>query len=623
MTADATSDSGLRCWHCGRPHRPHDRYCGRCKAELQGEPTTTVATSTAPPERPAERLVPSPRPAPAARAAAADATTRYLCAAAHLDRTFADTAIREYLVEPTRAVPPTPGLNAGAVLREAIAARTRRKIRDAALLVLLANFAWANPTLTAIWIVVAVALLMASGRAARAGVAVAGAAAAAVLLVVLPQLNSVLIAVVYEVFGASAATALAGLRSGDGGLAVLMTALIGGAILVVIAVDEWIVTELTRGRFRTGVAIDPAGLSGLEPAARTWGHARWRAALSRVARAAVVPAEAAEVIVHRTRHPFVGAGRVVNRRTLPLPLRPAENQASGSAPRRPQPFTASELLEGVAGTVRALRESESLAPSARLRHVETLSQLYVSAPRLVQNRFAPAVAGLLPDLDVAPAQWIPRNRTAALADHPDETARLYHCYRVESWDRDLTVSCLFSATTDQRTLYLEWTHCVLPPIRESYRKIDHVDDEGALRRTLRSAVLLPATAPGRLVRLCRRLVPTHRRLDEIDPDLYGAAESLRELAAETGLSEYFQRSDAELYIQVLEQAVFRGVTEFLAAKGYSVATVREVAHTTITATTNVYGSDFRGANIGNEHNTQNNHGGWPGDGATTRAEGRV
>ena len=161
------------------------------------------------------------------------------------------------------------------------------------------------------------------------------------------------------------------------------------------------------------------------------------------------------------------------------------------------------------------------------------------------------------------------------------------------------------------------------PIRESYREIDHVDDEGALRRTLRSAVLLPATAPGRLVRLCRRLVPTHRRLDEIDPDLYGAAESLRELAAETGLSEYFQRSDAELYIQVLEQAVFRGVTEFLAAKGYSVATVREVAHTTITATTNVYGSDFRGANIGNEHNTQNNHGGWPGDGATTRAEGRV
>jgi hypothetical protein len=334
-----------------------------------------------------------------------------------------------------------------------------------------------------------------------------------------------------------------------------------------------------------------------------------------------VPAESAEVIVHRTRHPFVGAGRVVSRRTLPLPLRPAENPASGSAPRRPQEFTASELLEGVAATVRRLRESESLAPSARLRHLETLSQVYVSAPRLVRHRFAASVAGLLPNLNFAPAQWLPRDRTAGLADHPDETARLYHCYRVESWDRDLTVSCLFSATTDQRTLYLEWTHCVLPPIRASYREIDHVDDEGALRRTLRSAVLLPATAPGRFVRLCRRLVPTPHRPGEVDPDLYGAAESLRELAAETGFPEYFQRSDAELHIQVLEQAVFRGITEFLKAKGYSAATVREVAHTTIT--NNVYGRDFRGANIGNENNTQHNHGGWPGDGATTRAEGRA
>jgi hypothetical protein len=313
---------------------------------------------------------------------------------------------------------------------------------------------------------------------------------------------------------------------------------------------------------------------------------------------------------------------VATRRTLPLPLQPVERQPGDPAPPRPpQPFTAAELLDAVAATVRRLRESESLAPSARLRHLETLPQVYVSAPRLVRHRSAPAVAGLLPNLDFPPAQWLPPDRTARLADHPDETARLHHCYRVESWDRDLTVSCLFSATTDRRTLYLEWTHCVLPPIRESYREIDHVDDEGPLRRIVRSAVLLPATAPGRLVRLVRRLVATHRRPGEIDPDLYGAAESLRELAAETWLPEYFQRSDAQLYIQVLEQAVLRGVTEFLKSKGYSVATVREVAHTTIT--NNVYGRDFAGANIGNAHNTQHNHGGRPGEGGTDRSEGRI
>ena len=205
----------------------------------------------------------------------------------------------------------------------------------------------------------------------------------------------------------------------------LGTALLGLAILAVLWADEWIVTELTRGRFRTGVALDPAGLSGLEPAVRTCGHARWRTALARVARAGSVPVNAAEVIVHRTRHPFVGAGRVAKRRTLPLPLQPAEKRPTDSAPPRPpQPCTASELLDGVAGTVRRLRESESLAPSARLRDLETLPQVYVSAPRLVRHRFAPAVAGLLPNLNFAPARWLPRDRTAGLADHPDDTARL-------------------------------------------------------------------------------------------------------------------------------------------------------------------------------------------------------
>ncbi|HEX5812217.1 MAG TPA: hypothetical protein VFY38_08965 [Pseudonocardia sp.] len=519
---------------------------------------------------------------------------------------------------------PTPGLDAVAVLREAVAARTRGKVRDAVLLALLVAFAWMNPMLAVVWVVVGVGLLVVSGRAARAGLAAAAAAAAVVLLLAIPGLQATLIMVVYELFGSSAATVFAGLGGGADTPTLLVTAVLGLSILTVLGLDEWIVTELTRGRFRSGVAIDPAGLAGLEPTVRTWGHARWRPALSRVARAGAVPTNAAEVIVHRTRHPFVGAGRVVDRRTLPLPLRPAENTTAGNkaadtARRAPQPFTAADLLAGVAETIRRLRESESLAPSARLLNVETLQQVYVSAPRLVRDRFAPAVAGLLPDLDVAPAQWIPRERASALADHPDETARLYHCYRVESWDRDLSISCLLSATTDQRTLYLEWTHCVLPPIRESYRKIDHVDDEGPMRRTVRSAVLLPATAPGRLMHLCQRLVPARRRPDEIDPDLYGAAESLRELAATTGLPEYFQRSDAELYIRVLEQAMLRGVMEFLTAKGYSVATVREVAHTTITNTTNVHGHDFRGANIGNEHNTQHNHGGWPGDGGGGRA----
>lgn len=53
------------------------------------------------------------------------ATTRpaTLCAAAQISEDYADAAMREFLVESLRAIPPTPGAVSSAVLREAVAAR--------------------------------------------------------------------------------------------------------------------------------------------------------------------------------------------------------------------------------------------------------------------------------------------------------------------------------------------------------------------------------------------------------------------------------------------------------------------------------------------------------------------
>ena len=47
---------------------------------------------------------------------ARDDTTRYLCAAAHLDSNYANRAIREFLNEETRAVPPSPGVDSATVM---------------------------------------------------------------------------------------------------------------------------------------------------------------------------------------------------------------------------------------------------------------------------------------------------------------------------------------------------------------------------------------------------------------------------------------------------------------------------------------------------------------------------
>src|ERR1700759_1246406 len=93
-----------------------------------------------------------------------DNTTRYLCAAAQLNEAYADSAIREFLVEPLRAIPPTPGVDTTAVLREAVASRARRRIRDAVVLALLVVLLFTDPVLFLPWLVFALVLALLLGR---------------------------------------------------------------------------------------------------------------------------------------------------------------------------------------------------------------------------------------------------------------------------------------------------------------------------------------------------------------------------------------------------------------------------------------------------------------------------
>ena len=61
-------------------------------------------------------------------------TTRYLCAAAYLDRSFADDVITKVLEEEHRAVAPSYGVDVVPVVRHCLTAERRRRLRDTALI---------------------------------------------------------------------------------------------------------------------------------------------------------------------------------------------------------------------------------------------------------------------------------------------------------------------------------------------------------------------------------------------------------------------------------------------------------------------------------------------------------
>jgi hypothetical protein len=512
MTVNAAASRGVGCGLCGMVNRFGDRFCESCGSALTYAPGT--------PPNPPQWLDDE----------GVDATTRYLCAAAHLDPRFAREAIGEYLVEEVRAIPPSPGVDAAAVLRDAVAARCRGKIRDGLLLGLFVLSLFTVTGLTVLWIIIGVVATMAmpadrqqSRTKALVGLALA---VAAVLLLVSLVSSGYLSLLAY------------GIRVSGGSL--LVAFVLALAVYSVLLADEWIVDQLTRDRFRRTVfRADPLTTSGWERVVRTLGLPTFARELGRVAAAARhrETDDSAQVVVHRGWVPFVGSGRLVADQTISLPLERADDH------RNPAPFTVVELTTAIREAMRDLRRSASLSPGRRLARLEIHEQVFLPADQLTHLARTP-LAEILTDRHRPPADRVPIGRARALADSPIEAGRYYLCFRIESWDRDVVTSCFLTAATDQRTLYLEWSNTVLQPLKARYRAIDRPPELLPGLRALLAALTLPATLPARIASLCQFYRSIPHGYGEIAAERFGAGRSLRELAAANDSHNFFQDADA-------------------------------------------------------------------------------
>lgn len=626
MTAEINAGDDLTCRHCSFRNRPADRFCERCgEAVAPQRPIPPLLAE--PPGWPAHNGGPT-GPARGLLPAQADATTRYLCAAAHLDPAFSDLAIAEFLIEPVRAIPPAPGVDSAAVLRDAVAARARRRIRDAILLPLLVVLAFVSPPALLLWLVVALVASVggATVGSSRPPIAVARSLGGAAVgswrntvffallvlagILLLPQLLSL------GLFGAPPADLYRALSEGSSfSYWVLFIAVLA---LVVIGIDEFTVHHLVYSSFRRGSFL-PDGRhtgSGWERAVRTLGHESFRHSFARIEAADEHGAhhpDLADVVVHRGFSPFIGAGAQIHRKIIPLPLEPAEKSAAGDPGGKtrpePRPISVVELHQHVAAAINELRSSSSLGPGGRLAGLTRREQVLMAADRLVTNLDTQPQPAVLGDLHRPPAAHIPVAAARRVADTPQEWARYYQCFRIEAWDRDLTTSCYLHAGTDQRMLFLEWTFCVLPPIQEGYREIDRLRDPvlTPLKRSLMELVVLPATVIRRYRSVFHRFRPLVQRDGEVVPDRYGAGKSLRELAAARDVQTYFQDVDAERYVKVLNAALVRAVGKYLEDHGYSVVEFMKVADPVVNQINNVSGGTFFGSAVGFGNTTQGNN----------------
>ncbi|MBP2476061.1 hypothetical protein JOF53_004933 [Crossiella equi] len=502
-----------------------------------------------------------------------DETTRYLCSAAHLDQEFADNAIRETLVEPTRAVPPTPGVDLPAVLREAVAARTRRWVRDALLFACLVGLVYTSTHLFAFWLLLAVAWSYLSPRHAAGqrstllrewgGVvklqAVRRIRRWALWLWVLLFLSLAVPMLTPLLGGRRASTP----ELADTGSLPWLFVLIA---LVVLLLDEFVVAALLTRSFRRGPGFQAGEVRATWPGerlVRTLALPWRRKALKRLTGTQPDP----ELLVYRGYHPFVGAGIPVRPWSIALPLDPKDEGGST------QRFTLTDLYDHVTTELARLGASASLSPERRLGELTARNQVVVSAETLLDNIHDDRACWVLPDVDEPPVRTLTPEQVAELRERPLEWMRYYRCFQVETWDRNLVVSVYLHLGADDRMLYLEWTPCVLMPVAEHYRIADRRPSStwSPVRHALAGLLSLPVTTPRRVRGLFRRLRPLPQPPGLLVPDKYGAATSLRELATDDeGFDNYFQRKDVDRYLQLLERRAFRAIGEFLTGRGISV-----------------------------------------------------
>jgi hypothetical protein len=494
--------------------------------------------------------------------------TRYLCTGAEIDERFAARVIEELWENAHRDRAPSYGYNEQAVLEHALAARRRRILRDViAFLVpavmFLIGFGFA-PGLFWLAIVVFVGLFtVRAGVAGGGGVRDFRTRAAAQVSWVAALLFGLMLYVAGGGSGFPATDTLA------------VTVLPTYAVVVFVVWIErmqqraTVVSDLGPGRTWTPTwppadGTGDAGPGGLQGAlAEVLPPRPMHAPV--VAKAPFEPA--APPIPSTVRYsgylPFVGAGELVESWTFPVELRGAEPSVldaprDGKWPKKGfTPFTVDELTSAICASF------EELAGSEEGRH--RLSGLSVQ-----MHEFSSGVTG-------------------GPVPPPTEATRRYLCVRVGTWSQEVVVSVLIRFTMDGRLLYTELHELVLPPIRPDFHVADewlHTADAAtlwaALGRSLIEAPALMISSAGRLMRVwaswwrrAGNLRAAQERTGRNLPVDRGARASVRELGASANYATFFQNSDAEKYLKLIERKFTVFVLDFLQRRNVDVTEYRQ------------------------------------------------
>lgn len=218
----------------------------------------------------------------------------------------------------------------------------------------------------------------------------------------------------------------------------------------------------------------------------------------------------------------------------------------------------------------------------------SLPDLEVGERLFVHGVDVSIVDGLLPDRFARPQQRVAEEILARLRISESRTARVYQFAKVAAWTDQVYVSFFYRVTFRGPMLYIENHARVLQPVSTDHRAIDNLT---APKTRARVGQFFGCTlaAPFACIGECFQLLALIRSRGEIRKSEaeqkekieeqarynYGTTTSLRESFSASIYNHFFEKSDRDLYVKILQKQLLDSVIEFLDSRNVDTSELRD------------------------------------------------
>jgi hypothetical protein len=276
------------------------------------------------------------------------------------------------------------------------------------------------------------------------------------------------------------------------------------------------------------------------------------------------------------------------------------NLSSTPTRKTPLPFTVSSLYNAIEKDVWALGVKNVL---------EIEGKLYVHGQYLPENPLFFNATAMRPVTSVDP------RLVEQYKEHPTEDVRYYQCLRFNFWRGEMVLTAFLRFVQRGKDLFVEIDYVLLPPMDPDYYWVDQRELTPSLskiwqlyKRSLDAPIQIWLDAPFRLFRgyfytaRQRRLARVALNNPAFD---YGASTSLREVASDDRYHLLFQELDEGMYLKVVEKQILETIFNFLEAHQIDTTELRQRQqmilnnHTTNNSTVNNSGTINNSSLTGN------------------------